>query len=127
MCAPAKKFSKYFNELDGTAKKQYLEKLHSVGENIDDPYTLNWKETPAADDLWPSIEYPDIYNYLVNTPSPYTKEELKAYKSLDGCKYLVSGWVGNVSVHTVLPGHDDSKLVLTAVVRLCLQLIFCLG
>ena len=117
MCAAARKFSKYFNELDGTAKKRYLEKLHSVGENIDDPYTLNWKETPAADDLWPSIEYPDIYNYLVNTPSPYTKEELKAYKSLDGYKYLVSGWVGNVSVHTVLPGHDYSKLVLTAVFR----------
>ena len=49
MCAAVRKFSKYFNELDGTAKKQYLEKLHSIGENIDDPYTLNWKETPAAD------------------------------------------------------------------------------
>ena len=31
MCAAVRKFSKKFNELDGTAKKRYLEKLHSMG------------------------------------------------------------------------------------------------
>ena len=30
---------------------RYLEKLHSIGENIDDSYTLNWKKTPAADNF----------------------------------------------------------------------------
>ena len=37
---------------------------------------------------WPNIEYPDIYNYFITTPS-YTKQQLKAYKSLDGYKYFV--------------------------------------
>ena len=37
---------------------------------------------------WPSVSYADIYNYLINTPSEYTHEMLKAYKSMDGHNFL---------------------------------------
>ncbi|KAM9365153.1 uncharacterized protein KZ484_011342 isoform 1-T1 [Pholidichthys leucotaenia] len=44
----------------------------------------------------------DIYNYLVNTPSRYTGESLKAYKSLDAYSYFVAGLVRNVLISPVI-------------------------
>ena len=38
----------------------------------------------STQELWPEIEYPDILNYLIYTTSLYTREQLKAYKSIDG-------------------------------------------
>ena len=56
---------------------------------MNDPYTFPPNMIPA--DSFPDLQYPDIFNYLVNTPSVYTKDDLKAYKSLDAYKYLLAG------------------------------------
>ncbi len=61
---------------------------------ISDPYLtmeealegLEWQD-------WPEVEYPYIYNYLINTFSFYTEKEIKAYKSLEGYRQFVDGWV----------------------------------
>ena len=37
--------------------------------------SLEWQD-------WPSVEYPDFYNYSVASPKCYTKEQLKAYQVL---------------------------------------------
>ena len=62
---------------------RYEEKLNFIGP-VDDPYVLPIPASPCTE-LLPDVEYP--VNYL-NTPCPVTKEELKAYKSLEGYEYL---------------------------------------
>lgn len=68
-----RKYSDYYKQLELDAKKQYN---GGIGRQVDDPYTFNFR--PGMNAAIPDIKYPDIYKYLINTPSPYTKEELKA-------------------------------------------------
>ena len=58
-----------------------------MGREVDNPYTFSSGTAISEAQSIPDI---DIYN---NTPSS------KLYKSLEGCKYLLAGWVGDVSVH----------------------------
>ena len=71
--------------------KRYEEKLKAA-DCLRDPYcyleskgsisnTLEWTE-------WPDVSFADIYNYLVPTVNSYTRDQLKAYKSLDGYNFL---------------------------------------
>ena len=58
----SKKYSLYIYDLEGTEKSRYCQKLDKFGE-IDDPY-LQQPTTVGKDwRNWPSVEYPDIYNY----------------------------------------------------------------
>ena len=83
--------------MDEKAGRRYREKFAFIGQGVKDPYVFLESLDSASDkDVFPEIEYPDIYNYLINAPGPYTLRELKAYKSLEGYTFLVGGWVGNV-------------------------------
>ena len=109
-----RKFSQYFQELDDAAKKRYVQKINSISEKLDDPYTFSAPHLITPQTL-PDIQYPDIYNYLIESPSVYTKDDLKAYKSLDAYKYLLTGWVGEVSVHCI--ENSNRVVVVHAKVR----------
>ena len=76
----------YYNGLNEDAKRRYVEKLDSVSSEMNDPYTFPPNMIPA--DSFPDLQF---FNYLVNTPNVYTKDDLKAYKSLDAYKYLLAG------------------------------------
>jgi len=52
---------------------------------------LEWHE-------WPDVSYPDVFNYLIETTSEYTHEQLKAYKSLEAYNYLMNGWINYIAV-----------------------------
>lgn len=52
-----------------------------------DPYKI--KGELWIDDVskWPSVEFPALYMYFIETPGGYTREKLKAYKSLEAYNY----------------------------------------
>lgn len=82
----------YYSTLNGPDKERYRRKLlalHGDSEESPnlDPYNISkesWTDDPT---LWPPLEYPSIYAYLVDTPGEFTREKLKAFKSLEAYNY----------------------------------------
>ena len=74
---------RYCADLDAAAKQRYGDILPGL---VDDPYITPF--VPGQRQLWPEID----------TFSPYTKEELKAYTSLDGYNFSIQGWVSNIRI-----------------------------
>ena len=64
-------------------KLRYLEKL-----TLFDPYKV--PDGFWIDDVcqWPPVEFGDIY-LSYNSPGQFTREKLKAYKSLDAYNYYI--------------------------------------
>lgn len=86
----------YREGLGPQERARYLEKLWFIGGT--NPYEL----APSSwinDD--PDIAYPDIVNYVVFSPSPYTAEDLKSYKSLEAYNQMVCGWVREMQYQVI--------------------------
>lgn len=84
----------YLATLAEPEKRRYHEKLAilcaSTGiPSLPDPYSIS--EDKWMDDvgLWPPVEFGEIYTYLIDTPGLFTREKLKAYKSLDAYNYYI--------------------------------------
>ena len=83
--------SSYVDTLPQPEKLRYLEKLtlFSNGNGTEDPYKV--PDGFWIDDVcqWPPVEFGDIYLYLINSPGQFTREKIKAYKSLDAYNYYI--------------------------------------
>ena len=98
---------------DQEHKQRYIAKVTLVGIELD-PYLISDNLFQAHED-WlyiPDVQYPDIYNYLINSKSGYTSQALKAYKSLDGYKYFVAGFVNELKKFDV---SDTTSLIISKV------------
>ena len=94
-------FSTHYYELPDRTRSRYKQKMEKAGL-VDDPYFTREQGIQSKPwQNWPRVEYPDMYNYLIQTPSTYTGESLRAYKSLDGYNFCVNGWVSNVLVFPI--------------------------
>lgn len=103
--------SDYFTSLDAEAKSRYIDKLRKY-KIKEDPLLTG---SPAGDaapawttdpNKWPHVAYGDIYNYLIDSVSVFSKESLKAYKGLEAYKYLVAGYVRDVEARSLGSGPD---------------------
>ena len=101
-----------FNKLDPPTQKRYKEKLEIIG-NID-PYSVPDSHFSVKICDFPSICYPDIVNYLAFSPSPFSADDMKAYKSLKAYNQVIEGWVRDVKVMTT----SGLKVVKGKVIRL---------
>ena len=83
------------SHLEGTAKARYLEKCEILG--LGDPYLLPQGMFIKLTDetvILPPVEFGDVYIYLIEKASAYSKQALKAYKSLEAYRNFIDGWPG---------------------------------
>ena len=77
----------YRDALDSAKRVRYDAKTKLIGNEFD---KSDWNDDVK---LLPSTSYFDILNYLLFSPSPYTMEDLRAYKGLEAYNQFVCGWV----------------------------------
>ena len=103
MSNDASKTSKYYSNLNNFAKKRYEQKLSEL-KILNDLLAMdknNFDTTDTDVTKWPDISFADIFCYLINYLSQYFQGSLKAYKSLEAYKYVISGLVFNVQVKSI--------------------------
>ena len=86
--------SEYFESLSGDAHVRYETKVLTAGLTKY-PYSITeWVEEPT---VIPDIKWSDSLLYMVSTPSPYTKEEVKVCSAafIVNCFILlIQAWKG---------------------------------
>ena len=93
--------SEYVTALEPEERELYLQKLRlKSGEQLPDPFSLSdgWSDDISK---LPEISWRDVTEYLIDSPSLFTKEAMKAYKSLEAYNYFVCGHVQDCSYHSV--------------------------
>ena len=88
--------SSYFNELQKEDKAKYKRKLTLTnGQLLPDLYGI--AENMKSDvKLMPEVSWRDMHSYLVNSPSEYTYDNVKAYKSLEAFNIFICNHVQDI-------------------------------
>lgn len=103
------------SHLSELERRRYEDKINCIGVDL---YLIKKTEWTNDFNNFPPITYPDIVNYLVFTPSPFSMEDLRAYKSLEAYNFFTSGWVRQPAVTL-----RNDLYVISARVRIFINLI----
>ena len=91
----------YFESLNEDDRLAYRKKLLlESGKTLPNPYSLRNDWIQDVDAL-PEVPWEDETHCLIETPSIYTKEKLKAYKSLEAYDYFVCGHFQKCYYHPI--------------------------
>lgn len=97
-----KEKSDYFKGLEKEDQTSYIKKLTlNSGFLLPDPCNIKQSDWRSEESLLPDISFPDISFYLIETPSEYTRDKIRAYKSLEAYNFFVSGHVQDLSIYYV--------------------------
>ena len=99
MAESALDISAYCQGLEATARARYLQKIELCDGF--DPYCLKKKDFSYDLNDFPSVEFPDISNYLVLQTSFFTCRQMKAFKSLEAYNNFVCGWFHDLGVKRI--------------------------
>jgi hypothetical protein len=108
--------SVYVTTLSQEDKCRYAAKLLLVG--CDCPYTIHdeyWCSGLDISNKMPLVTYIDLVNYLICTKSPYSREDLKAYKGLEAYKRFLDGGIGSLCAMSLMNGNLLMKAKVTTV------------
>ena len=86
----------YANKLEEKVKKRYVEKISAIGI---DPVLIEGKNFEP--DCLPPVESTDLLFYFVLKTSYYTKQQFKAFRSLQAYNQMVSGFISSVQGHII--------------------------
>ena len=90
---------RYVSSLDYSPQKRYFGKLTFDGKVLPDPYGISEDQWLGDVSKWPSLDFGDLYVYLVDKKRTFTKEKLKVYKWLEAYNYFYNGYIHTVYYH----------------------------
>lgn len=92
--------SEYVRSLSEDDRSNYIKKLTlSSGDLLPDPLSIaDWSDDVQ---FLPDITNMDLVHYLIYTPSEFTQQSLRAYKSLEAYNFFIAGHVQDVFHHQV--------------------------
>ena len=100
-----KDMSEYLKSLEPHDPQCYIKKLTPTrGECLPDPYTFVAEEWEENINMFPDITW-RVTEYLIETPSLYTKESMKANKSLEAFDYFVCVHVQRCFYHDICSAY----------------------
>lgn len=74
--------SEYFAGLSGDSRARYTAKVTALGLTVD-PYSLPKESWVGEPEKIPEVSWSDMFLYMIQTPSAYTKEEMKVGTSVE--------------------------------------------